>query len=321
MTQKILVLGASGRSGVALVNAFAHANWDVIAHLRKPSASPHQPNVRIVSHSLSDSESFAHEIGSADVVLHAINPPYTEWRKHAQPLLDQTIAIAKRLNATIMLPGNVYNYGREMTLSTRESAPQAAETVKGKIRIEMEKSLVRASEQGTQCIVLRAGDFFGAGKGSWLDLVIAKDLAKGKFTFPGGLDVPHAWAYLPDLAQAFVALASRRAQLPLFSTFHFEGHTLTGNDWMQALETLAANEGFLKRDGALKLGGIPWGLMKLGSPFVPIWRELVEMKYLWEIPHALNGDALARALGAAPHITPFPEALRSAMRDLGSVKS
>jgi nucleoside-diphosphate-sugar epimerase len=321
MTKTVLILGAAGRIGAALVAAFSQAGWNVIAQQRKPAAATSQKNVRVVTHPLDQVEVFAREIMTADVVVHAINPPYTEWRKQAQPLLDQSIAIAKHLGATLMLPGNVYNYGREMTLSTRESAPQAAQTVKGKIRIEMERSLVRASEQGTRCIVVRAGDFFGAGKGSWLDLVIAKDLAKGKFTFPGALDVPHAWAYVPDLARAFVALAARCAQLPLFSTFHFEGYTLTGNDWLRGLGAMAATEGFTKSNSDLKLGGIPWGLMKLGSPFVPIWRELIEMKYLWEVPHALNGDALARALGAAPEITPFPDALRAALRELHITQS
>jgi hypothetical protein len=37
--------------------------------------------------------------------------------------------------------------------------------------------------------------------------VIVKKLPQGRVTWPGALDAPHAWAYLPDLAQAFVRAA------------------------------------------------------------------------------------------------------------------
>ena len=78
-----------------------------------------------------------------------------------------------------------------------------------------------ALENGVRSIVIRAGDFFGGQRPeSWLDLMILKDLKKNTFTWPGPWDMPHAFAYLPDLAQAFVALARavgdevRSAELP-----------------------------------------------------------------------------------------------------------
>ena len=40
-------------------------------------------------------------------------------------------------------------------------------------------------------------------------VAIVKALAKGKLVYPGPLDRAHAWAYLPDLAQAFVAVTRK----------------------------------------------------------------------------------------------------------------
>ena len=40
--------------------------------------------------------------------------------------------------------------------------------------------------RGLRSLVLRAGDFFGGeGRGVWFDLVVARDVAKGKVCYPG----------------------------------------------------------------------------------------------------------------------------------------
>ena len=75
---------------------------------------------------------------------------------------------------------------------------------------DLEAELQQRAQAGRlRAVVIRAGDFFGAGSGSWLDLAIAKDVAKGRLVYPGPLDLPHAWAYLPDLARAFVRIAQQ----------------------------------------------------------------------------------------------------------------
>jgi hypothetical protein len=78
---------------------------------------------------------------------------------------------------------------------------------------------IRLRYSGVKSIVIRAGDFFGSGSGTWFDQAISKDLRKGVVTYPGPPDVPTAWAYLPDLARTFVAVAARRAQLGSFELF------------------------------------------------------------------------------------------------------
>ena len=74
----------------------------------------------------------------------------------------------------------------------------------------------RRANAALRAIVLRAGDFYGgAGRGSWFDLVIARDVSLDVVRYPGPLDVVHSWAYLPDLAQALVGLAEARTFGPL----------------------------------------------------------------------------------------------------------
>jgi nucleoside-diphosphate-sugar epimerase len=52
--------------------------------------------------------------------------------------------------------------------------------------------------------------------------------------------------------------------------------------------------------------------MGLASPFVPLFRELKEMRYLWETPVRMTNARLVATLGAEPH-TPLEEAVRATL--------
>ena len=60
----------------------------------------------------------------------------------------------------------------------------------------------------------------------------------------------------------------------------------------------------------------PWGLMALASPFVPLLRELREMRYLWRQPVRMSNARLLAALGGEPH-TPLDEAVRRTLEGMG----
>ena len=143
------------------------------------------------------------------MVLNAFNPVITEWQKNALSLAYAAIAAAEGSGATLLFPGSVWNYGRGMPPVLDESTPMQPTTRKGGMRVEMEQRIREACDRGMRAIVLRAGDFFGGGSGSWFDLVIAKDIRRGRLTYPGPLGVEHAWAYLPDFAATLVRLAEQ----------------------------------------------------------------------------------------------------------------
>lgn len=311
----VLVLGANGRFGAAAVQAFANAGWFVLAQMRRAPISPLPTDAVALDLRLQDSAGLATKAANARVVVHAVNPLYTRWDAEALPLACLGMDLAERLGARFMLPGNVYNFGQGMPALLHEDTPQRPSTTKGRLRCALEAEIRKRSARGRmQGVVLRAGDFYGAGSGSWFDHVIVKPIAKGRLVYPGPLDVPHAWAYLPDLARAFVAVASRE-QTPAFESFHFAGHTLTGTALLAAIEGAAAELG-LRPAAGFKVGGMPWSLIRGVGAVYPLWRELGRMSYLWRVPHALDGSALARAAGPLP-ATPVAVAVARALSDLG----
>lgn len=305
----IAVIGAAGHIGHTAAEAFEKAGWVVKAVGRGKRINEMPAGVTPVTGDAYDLASLVDATAGADVVLHAANPPYDKWETTVLPMMENAIAAAKVHGATLMLPGNVYNFGLEIGMDVKEHAPQIASTDKARIRIAMENRLARAAqEDGVQVIILRAGDFFGGPKaGTWLDLMILKDLKRNRFTWPGPWNLPHAFAYLPDLAQAFVALADKRDSLGRFERFHFAGHTLTGE------ETLAAAEAATGR--TLQRANVNWTLLKLVGLFMPVVREVTKMSYLWRTAHSLDGSHLEATVGPIA-TTPPAQALAQAIVDL-----
>lgn len=315
----VLLLGARGRFGQAAARAFAHAGWRVLAHMRPGDALPpalaQDRGIQSLSLDLRDTNALASLAQGATVVVHALNPIYTNkaWARQALPMLEFAIKVSRQLGATLMLPGNIYNFGAQMPAVLNEDTPQLATTVKGQVRIGMEAHLRRSGVRG---VVIRAGDFFGAGHGTWFDSTVVKDLRKGVVTYPGPRDVPTAWAYLPDLARAFVAVAERRADLKAFEVFHFAGHSTSAQGWMDVLTPLARAQGWIKPPQQLKYSPLPWPIIRLGALVNPTWAALTEMRYLWQSPSALANDKLVHAIGQEPH-TPLNMAAEKALLDLG----
>ena len=341
----VLILGARGRFGLSAAHAFAQAGWRVLGQTRPANVAPTlvaartalppkgavlalgrpggdavrpiEAAIEWLGIGLYDTQALAKAAAGATVVVNALNPVYSNkvWQSEVLPMTDAAIAITRALGATLMVPGNVYNFGAAMPAVLREDTAQAARTVKGQVRIAMEQ---RLQHSGVRSIVIRAGDFFGGGKGTWFDMAMVKDLRKGRFTYLGAPDIATPWAYLPDLARTFVAVAQRRAELPAFEVLHFAGHRITGQRWLEVLSTVAQGQHWVKPGAALKMSQFPWPIIRIGALVVPTWAALLEMRYLWQTPHALANDKLTALIGTEPH-TPLTHAVLASLVDLGLV--
>ncbi|MEP2715112.1 sugar nucleotide-binding protein [Pseudophaeobacter sp.] len=267
MKQTALILGASGRFGRAAALAFEQAGWQLRRFKR-------------------GRDDLAQTTAGVDVIVNGWNPAYPDWAAQVPQLHRQVIRAAEASGATVILPGNVYVFGAETALPWSEESPHAAQNPLGRIRIEMEQAY-RASS--AQVILLRAGDFLDTeASGNWFDAMITAKLGKGKFTYPGRADIPHAWAFLPDLARAAVELAAIRDCLPRYLDVPFAGYTLTGQ------EILAEVNRHLQQPA--RLGQMSWLPLQLARPFWPLGRCLLEMRYLWNTPHHLSGELLHQLL-------------------------
>jgi nucleoside-diphosphate-sugar epimerase len=130
-----------------------------------------------------------------------------------------------------------------------------------------------------------------------------KALRGGALLDPGAAGVPHEWAYLPDVACAAAQLLERREELAPSETFHFSSHQLSSAEIVKAV---------LGALGSRSVRRMPWRILRWLSPFAPMLRELVEMKYLWDLPVLLDDQKLQRFLGRVQR-TPLDRAVRAAL--------
>lgn len=308
-----LVLGATGGIGGAIARRLATAGWHVRALHRAPDRVRHMAPYEWVEGDAMIAADTSRAASDAELIVHAVNPPgYRDWERRVLPMLDGTIAAARTTGARIFLPGTVYNYGSDALPDLFEGSPQNAPTKKGRIRVEMERRLEAAAARGeTRVLIVRAGDFFGPRAGNnWFSQAMIRPGGRPKaITYPGRPGVGHQWAFLPDVAESMVRLLET-VSLNDFARFHMEGQwDADGTRMVAAIQRALGAPRVAVRP-------MPWRLMGMAAPFVPLFRELVEMRYLWEQPVRLRNDRLLDALGAEPR-TDLDEAVGQTLAAMG----
>ncbi len=247
------------------------------------------------------------------LIVHAVNPPgYRDWDKLVLPMLDNTIAAAKAAGARIVLPGTVYNFGPDAFYEPGESAPQNPTTRKGAIRAAMEKRLREASADGVPVLIVRCGDFFGArAANNWFSQGLVKPgIPVTSIRYSGATGIGHQWAYLPDVGETIARILERQQALDAFEVFHMNGHW--DADGTAMIEAIRAAVG----DPDIPARAFPWWLVTLASPFVRLFREMREMRYLWRVPLRLTNRKLVEFIGEEPH-TPWESAVRETLIGVG----
>ncbi|ROU02782.1 epimerase [Histidinibacterium lentulum] len=260
----ILILGSSGKFGAHCASVFGAAGWTVARYRRGTDMTA--------------------AARGADVILNGLNPPdYHAWDRLVPEITEQVIAAAKACGATVILPGNVYNFGSDGGVWD-ERTPQRPCSRKGRVRVAMER---RYRESGVRTIVLRAGNFIDPDSGTdVMALLLLRQIRRGRLTAPGDPDAMQAYAYVPDVARAALALAEIRETLPIFADIPFPGHAFSLRELQADLESALGRR--------VRIAGFPWWAMRLGAPVWELARELLEMRYLWSVSHRLSGETFGR---------------------------
>ncbi len=310
----VLVLGVTGGVGGAVAAKLVERGYRVRAmHRRAAEMQSRMPQYEWVE---GDAMSPPDVMGAAEgagLIVHGVNPPgYRNWGKLVLPMIDSTIAAAKRHGARILMPGTVYNFGPDSFPLVREDSPQHPVTRKGRIRVELERRLEAAAADGVPVLIVRAGDFFGPGAGNnWFAQGVVKPgVPVASITNPSSPGVGHQWAYLPDVAETMVRLLEHADRLPTFARFHMAGfRDRDGTELAQSIRRVTGRPD-------LKVKRFPWFAVALASPFAPLFRELLEMRYLWRQEVTMDNRRLVEFLGEEPQ-TPIDEAVAATLASLG----
>ena len=316
MKKTALIIGVTGGYGGAVTDALQEHGWSINALHRNPDKAKdlvaNPGNINWVQGDAMNSGDVSRAAQGCSVIVHGANPPdYKNWKGLAIPMLDNSIIAAKANNARLVFPGNVYNFDPNDGPEFAEDAPQNPITRKGKIRVEMERTLKRETGNGLKALIIRAGDYLGPkAASSWFRGVMVKSGAPvKKVIYPGEREIGHAWAYLPDMAEATAMLLDKQEDLDVFSVFHFRGHALERG--VEIAETVKNAVG-----GNVSINSLPWPFLYIAAPFSETFREIIEMRYLWKVAVQLDNSKLINFLGEEPH-TPLPDAIRATLNGMG----
>lgn len=310
-----LILGVNGGVGSQVSRMLQQRGWRVRAMTRQRTSTGATDGVERVTGDAMNRQDVMDAAKGASLIVHAVNPPgYRNWESQVLPMLDNSIAAAEACGARIVFPGSVYNFGPDAFPLLTEDSPQKPFTRKGALRVEMERRLKMASMRGVPVLIVRAGDFFGPdARNNWFSQMLVKP---GKpvrsVQNPAAPHAGHQWAYLPDVAETIGRLLDRAGELPAFAVYHMEGFwDFDGLQLVEAIERVVGHP--------VKRRQLSWLGIKLAAPFVPLFREVLEMQYLWHMPIRMSNRRLADFLGTEPR-TPIDIAVATTLASLGCLE-
>jgi len=297
MSQQIVVFGF-GPVGRATTEKLVKQGRAVrVAQRTQPVALP--TDAKFQSCDVLDAEAVRKAVDGASQIVVAIGFSYEGpiWRKAWPRAMANLVAACDARGARMVFVDNLYMYGPRRD-PLREDMALTDYGVKPAVRAEISRIWMAANEAGqVRVAALRAPDFYGPGVAqSHLGELAFGALAKGKRAFLiAPPDIPHDFAYVPDIARAVVTLLDAPDD-----AFGQAWHTPCApiRTPREILELGAKALGVRLRITALPL----WLLPAIGI-VSPLMREMSEMRFQWDRPYQVDGRKFAQRFWS--DVTPF----------------
>ncbi|MUK89822.1 NAD(P)H-binding protein [Ornithinibacillus sp. L9] len=303
--KKSLVLGATGGMGYSIVRELSARGMEVIAFARTKKRLHEMfdgdPNVVWKSGDVFNQYELEEIAQNVDIIYHAINIPYGDWKEKLIPLNQNIINTAKNASAKLAVVDNIYSYGRSNGKKITENTPKNPNTKKGKLRLEM-INLIQQS--GVPYFIAHFPDFYGPYAENAQINYTLRDIVNGKKArFIGKQDLLREHIYTPDGAKAIVELSLH--EVAYGQSWNIPAYdVITGDEIIKLVRDVT---GYNK-----PVGTVTKNMLRLVGLFDKQMREFVEMQYLNEEPVVLDGQKYEQFIGKVPK-TPYQEGLKKTL--------
>ncbi|TGN20011.1 SDR family NAD(P)-dependent oxidoreductase [Leptospira idonii] len=314
--EKVLVLGATGGTGKALVQELVRVGVPTIAFgrnktsletLREELGNP--KSLELALGDVFDWERVRDVAKDADVIFQASNVPYQEMAAKSM-LLAESVMKAAADGKKIVIVDGIYVYGPNPGYAVEETHPKTPNSKKGKIRLEMENLIFSERWKKAKPLIVRLPDYYGpTSQNAYLNPTL-KGLVEGKpAIFIGDTKVNREYVYLPDAAKMIIEVAKKESSYG--RNWHIPGKTISALEIAEIAKHITGKKGRL-----IPIGRITLSVLGIFDSFL---KEVVEMLYLMQDPLILSGTQYEKEIGAIP-FTPFPEGLKETFSFLASNK-
>lgn len=286
-----VVLGA-GQIGTR-VAVLLLARGHQVRQIHTGRAAITRPGLTTMAGDITDLGFAAAATRGAAVVYDCMNPPYHRWPDLLLPIARGALHGTATAGARLVALDCLYMYGRP-TGPMREDSPVAPCSRKGALRAELAALRLAAHARGDVAVAIgRASDFFGADlpSSAWSDRFYRRILAGKPAECMGDPDMPHAYTYVEDIADALCILGAR--------------DEAPGRVWHLPTPPAETTRALTHRLGrALGLHAdvvrVPRLLLRAMGLFSPFMREVVEMTYQWETPFLLDDTRFRDTFAVQP---------------------
>lgn len=296
----ILVIGYGAVGRATTDRLLASGRRVRVAQRQRPANLPDAVEFRPLD-ILNRSAVIAAAEGVGQIVL-AIGFAYdgAVWRANWPVAIANILDAAEAADARVVFLDNLYMYGPQ-TAPLREDMPLTTFGAKPSVRADITRQWMAARDR-VRFTALRAPDFYGPGIGAlshFGDLAFGA-LAKGQ---PATLvippDMPHTFAYVPDIARAIETLLDAPDDA-FGEAWHMPSPPMRT---AREILTLGADALGVK----LRLRAIPMWLLPALALVMPLLKGLVEMRFQWDRPYAVDHTKFARRFRS--DVTPLETAV------------
>lgn len=284
MKSKYLVLGSTGSIGYAFTQTLLDNNIAVTVLVRNTAKAlalfKDHDKLEIIEGDAMDLEKLKSLSADKDFIFHGINYPYDQWVENMPRVTQYTIDAASQNNATIIFPGNIYEFGNVKTI-TEDMVPKPT-TKKGKIRLELFEMLKNATNEGKcKVIFMRLPDFFGPNVVNGItERIFGHAVKKKTMNWLIRSDIPHQFVYTPDAAALMYKICQNPERDP-FTLYNYSSYIVPSMN--EYAKIIASQSGCPP-----KFQNLPKFVMNIMGWFMPVMKELRENYYLFE--NAVNLD-------------------------------
>ena len=203
---------------------------------------------------------------------------------------------SRKTGTRLVFPANVWIYGPGRTGErvSEDRAPSPT-SQRGHLRAAMEQ---RIREAGIHHAIVRLPEFYGSRVVTLTARLFRAALSGRSAFWPGPIDLPVEFVFMPDAATALVAVAT--AADCDAGYFHLPGVQTTLRQFAGLV--------FSAADRPTRIIPVPrWVLAAVGA-VDPTIRGLADIAHLWTDPILLDGTKYADRFGALP-MTPLADAV------------
>lgn len=297
------ILGANGNIAKVISSELRNNGIRVRQVSRNPK--PMAPEDEIVKADLLNASQVSEAVKGSEVVFLVAGITYkTAIWKHEWPIIMRnTLDACIAHGAKLVFFDNMYALDPAQVGHLTEETPMNPQSEKGKVRKQILEMLWKEVKAGKlKAIVARAADFYGPGANNSVlqELVINRMKAEKNPQWLYSGNKKHSFTYIPDAGKATAFLALQE------SAWNQTWNLPTDPSYPSGKEITTILNQLLSKNAKLQVMA-SWMVSLLGL-FIPVLKEVKELRYQSDQDYCLDSSKIERAYGLKP--TPIEQGLK-----------